>query len=91
MTNPFLDNQQIDEQWEIPTSINEEMGKIEDLMDRKHPYIFPYSFLQCGGYEWAEEIAVAGILSQRPHEEIVQEIFDGFDPTPDHMEIGEMF
>lgn len=91
MTDAFTDTIQIDEAWEIPTDLNTELGKIEDLMDQTHPYLFPYGFLQCGGYEWAEEIAVEGILSQRPYEEIVKAIFDGYDPTPDYMEIGEMF
>jgi hypothetical protein len=32
--------------------------------------------------DWAEEIAIAGILSQQPNEAIVEAIWDGFDPTP---------
>lgn len=82
MSYAFTDTVQIDEAWEIPTDLNTELGKIEDLMDQTHPYLLPYDFLTGGFYEWAEEIAVEGILSQRPYEEIVKAIFDGYDPTP---------
>ena len=91
MPYAFTDTVQIDEGWEIPTDINTELGKIEDLMDSTHPYLFHYSFLSDGSCEWAEEIAMEGILSQRPYDEIVKAIFDGYDPTPDIMPIGEMF
>lgn len=91
MTYAFTDTVQIDEQWEIPTDLGAELGKIEDLFDRTHPYMLPSDFLTGGFYEWAEEIAIEGILSQRPHQEIVEAIFDGYDPTPDVMPIGEMF
>jgi hypothetical protein len=53
--------------------------------------MLPCDFLSGGCYEWAEEIAVEGILSQRTHQEIVEAIFEGYDPTPDIMPIGEMF
>lgn len=88
---PMTDTVQISDNWEIPVDLNDEIGKIEDLMDRTHPYLFHYSFLSDGSHEWAEEIAVDGILSQRPHEEIVREIFDNYDPTPDSVEIGYFF
>jgi hypothetical protein len=91
MTYAFTDTVQIDEAWEIPTDLNTELGKIEDLMDQTHPYLFPCDFLSGGFYEWAEEIAVEGILSQRSYDDIVKAIFDGYDPTPDIMPIGEMF
>lgn len=82
MTYAFTDTVQIDEGWEIPTDLYNELGKIEDLFNEIHPYMLPLDFLTGGTWEWAEEIAMEGILSQRPHQEIVQEIFDGYDPTP---------
>jgi hypothetical protein len=91
MTYAFTDTAQIDEGWEIPTDLYAELGKIEDLFDRTHPYMLPMDFLTGGSYQWAEEIAVEGILSQRPHQEIVEAIWEGYDPTPDFMPIGEMF
>ena len=91
MTYAFTDTVQIDEGWEIPTSLDVELGKIEDLLQETHPYLFPLDMLTSGFHEWAEEIAVEGILNQSPHDAIVAAIFDGYDPTPDYMEIGEMF
>jgi hypothetical protein len=82
MTYAFTDTVQIDEGWEIPTDLYNELGKIEDLFNETHPYMLPLDFLTGGTWEWAEEIAMEGILSQRPHQEIVREIFDGYDPTP---------
>lgn len=84
MTYAFTDTVQIDEAWEIPTDLYAELGKIEDLLNKIHPHIFPLDVLTGGTeyWEWAEEIAVAGILSQQSYEEIVETIFDGFDPTP---------
>lgn len=91
MSYAFTDTVQIDEAWEIPTDLYTELSKIEDLLNETHPHLFPLDVLTGGTWEWAEEIAVEGILSQRPHAEIVEAIFDGYDPTPDYMEIGEMF
>jgi hypothetical protein len=91
MTYAYTDTVQIDEGWEIPTDLYNELGKIEDLMDKTHPYMFPGDFLTGGGWDWAEEIAISGILNQQPHDVIVAEIFEGYDPTPDIMPIGEMF
>lgn len=84
MSYAFTDTAQIDEGWEIPLDLYTELGKIEDLLNKIHPHIFPLDVLTGGGefWEWAEEIAVAGILNQLPHDDIVEEIFDGFDPTP---------
>ena len=82
MTYAFTDTVQIDEGWEIPLDLYNELGKIEDLLNKIHPHIFPLDVLTGGTWEWAEEIAVAGILSQQSHEEIAEAIFDGYDPTP---------
>lgn len=84
MTYAFTDTVQIDEAWEIPLDLYTELGKIEDLLEKTHPYMFPLDVLTGGTeyWQWAEEIAVEGILSQRPHAEIVEAIFDGYDPTP---------
>jgi hypothetical protein len=88
MTHAYTDTQQIDEGWEAYRSV---LGMIEDLFDRTHPYTLPCDFLTGGSYQWAEEIAIEGILSQRSHSEIVEAIWEGYDPTPDYMPIGEMF
>ena len=82
MTYAYTDTVQIDEQWEIPTDLYTELGKIEDLLNETHPHVFTLDFLTGGMNDWAEEIAIAGILNQQPHEAIVEAIFDGFDPTP---------
>ncbi len=82
MTYAFTDTVQIDEAWEIPLDLYSELSKIEDLLNNVHPHIFPLDVLTGGFYEWAEEIAVEGILNQQPHTEIVEAIFDAFDPTP---------
>ena len=82
MTHAYTDTVQIDEGWEIPTDLYSELGKIEDLLNKTHPYVFTLDFLTGGMNDWAEEIAIAGILSQQPHEAIVEAIWDGFDPTP---------
>lgn len=80
----FTDTVQIDEAWEIPLDLYTELGKIEDVLNKIHPHIFPLDVLTGGGeyWDWAEEIAVTGILSQQSHEEIAEAIFDGYDPTP---------
>jgi hypothetical protein len=91
MTYAFTDTVQIDEGWEIPTDLYNELGKIEDLFNKIHAHLMPLDFLTGGSYSWAEEIAIAGILSQQPYDDIVEAILDGYDPTPDYMEIGEMF
>lgn len=85
MTYAFTDTVQIEELgegWEIPLDLYTELGKIEDLLNKIHPHIFPLDVLTGGFYEWAEEIAVEGILNQQSHEEIAEAIFDGYDPTP---------
>lgn len=84
MTYAFTDTVQIEEGWEIPLDLYNELGKIEDLLNKIHPHIFPLDVLTGGGeyWDWAEEIAVTGILSQQSHEEIAEAIFDGYDPTP---------
>ena len=91
MTYAYTDTVQIDEGWEIPMDLYNELGKIEDLFNKIHPYMLPLDFLTGGTWEWAEEIAIAGILEQQTHEQIVEAILDGYDPTPDYMPIGEMF
>lgn len=78
----FTDTVQIEEGWEIPLDLYNELGKIEDVLNKIHPHIFPLDVLTGGTWDWAEEIAVAGILSQQSHEEIAEAIFDGYDPTP---------
>jgi len=87
----FTDTQQIDEGWEIPTDLLAQLGEIEDLFNKIHPNIFSLDFLTGGFHRWAEEIAIAGILAQRSHQAIVEEIREGYDPTPDYMPIGDMF
>lgn len=84
MTYAFTDTVQIDEAWEIPTDLYTELSNIEDLLEKTHPYMFPLDVLTGGTdyWQWAEEIAVEGILSQRPYDEIVEAIFEGYDPTP---------
>lgn len=82
MTYAFTDTVQIDEGWEIPTDLYTELGKIEDLLNKTHPYMFTLDFLTGGMNDWAEELAIEGILNQQPHEAIVAAIFDGYDPTP---------
>ena len=85
MTYAYTDTVQIEELgegWEIPTDLYSELGKIEDLANKIHPHIFPLDFLTGGTWEWAEEIAIAGILEQQTHKQIVEAIWDGFDPTP---------
>ena len=82
MTYAFTDTVQIDEAWEIPTDLYNELGKIEDLLNKVHPNIFSLDILTGGTCEWAEEIAVEGILNQMSHADIVEAIFDGYDPTP---------
>ena len=91
MTYAFTDNVQIEEGWEIPMDLYTELGKIEDLFNKIHPYMLPLDFLTGGFYKWAEDIAIAGILEQQPHQQIVEAILDGYDPTPDVMPIGEVF
>ena len=73
--------------WEISPDLSE----IEDLFSKTHPYMLPLDVLTGGSYEWAEEIATNGILLRLTHAEIVKKIFDGYDPTPDTVEIGYFF
>jgi hypothetical protein len=80
----YTDTVQIDEQWELPTDLYNELGQIEDLFNKIHPYILPLDFLTDGmeHWEWAVNIAVEGILNQDDYSQIVEAIWDGFDPTP---------
>ena len=93
MTYAFTDTVQIDETWEIPTDLYTELCKIEDLLNNVHPCMFPLDVLTGEGeeWEWAEGIAVEGILNQTPHSDIVAAIFEGYDPTPETVEIGYIF
>jgi hypothetical protein len=84
---------QIEEGWEIPMDLCTELSKIENIFERMYPYTFSPDFLSggCQEWEWAEEMAVEGILNQTPYDDICRRMFDEYDPTPDYMPIGEMF
>lgn len=90
MTYAFTDTVQIDETWEIPTNLDDALGKVDLILWDRY-MIGGGAYTLEGENEWATELAVQGILEGKTPDEIARSIFEEYDPTPDYMEIGEMF
>jgi hypothetical protein len=81
MTHAFTDTVQIDEQWEIPTNLDDALAAVDVALES----------LGFGGgdftehNEWALDLAVEGILNQMDPETIAAMIADQWEPSDDDM------
>lgn len=81
MTNAFTDTVQIDEQWEIPTNLDDTLHQIDLALEDRGFGGGDFT----DNNEWALDLAIEGILNQMDPDTIAAMIIDQWEPSDDEM------
>jgi hypothetical protein len=84
MTYAFTDTVQIEEGFEIPTMLDNELSKV-DLILWESYHIGGGAYTLEGENEWATELAVQGILEGKTPDEIAETIANEWEPSDAEM------